>query len=501
MVRRLKVRVTALIWLVTACTVAGDPAQPTPTAYRVESQRHTQTAPAAAFECGVTDIRAGTTHRVTAAVDYPTKVVTVTQVTSYVNRTGHSLNDIEFSVEANREARMFTLVGVTFADGSEASYELDANRLSVELSSDLPPGCSVAITLAFELHVPPVHGGVRGYRGYLGYTERQLNLANWLPTVASRLEGDWLVPDATVIGEQQVADIADWNVIVTVNGGPEDLQIAAPGVIGIASDGSLSITHTRARDLAISMSDQFVFQSRETGDITIELYAFADTLVQTDSGIVDGAQAALNAAADAVSMYSDLFGPVIDQRLVIVEGDFPDGMEFSGLVFVSRDWFRTYNGTPQSYLIIITVHEIAHQWWYASVGNDAANSPWLDEALATYSEYIYYEEFYPELRDWWWDFRVNPFAPDDYVPAGQVGSSVYRFGTIREYINAVYLRGARMLHALRGELGTDAFFDLLRRYADAGVGRVVDGDLFWSLLTPDQSDLAAPVRDRFFDAQ
>jgi aminopeptidase N len=119
------------------------------------------------------------------------------------------------------------------------------------------------------------------------------------------------------------------------------------------------------------------------------------------------------------------------------------------------------------------------------VGNDQATTPWLDEALATYSEYVFFEEYYPELKDWWWQTRVDTFVPPDYVGA-TVDSSVYRFTSIREYINAVYLRGARMLEMLRRDLGTDAFFDWLHRYSEAGMGRVVTPDQFWSLLTPEQ---------------
>jgi hypothetical protein len=31
------------------------------------------------------------------------------------------------------------------------------------------------------------------------------------------------------------------------------------------------------------------------------------------------------------------------------------------------------------------VHETAHQWWYALVGNDEYRHPWMDEALAQYT--------------------------------------------------------------------------------------------------------------------
>jgi aminopeptidase N len=202
---------------------------------------------------------------------------------------------------------------------------------------------------------------------------------------------------------------------------------------------------------------------------------------------------ALRAAADSLTMFADLFGDYHFERFVVVEGDFPDGMEFTGLVFVSDDWFRTYQNTPASYLTIITVHEAAHQWWYARVGNDQALHPWLDEALATYSELIYYEEFHPELRDWWWATRVRTYVPDNYTGA-PVDSDVFAFSAVREYINAVYLRGATMLHAMREDMGTDAFFEWLRRYSEVGRGQVVGPDFLFSLLTPEERDATAATR-------
>jgi hypothetical protein len=33
-----------------------------------------------------------------------------------------------------------------------------------------------------------------------------------------------------------------------------------------------------------------------------------------------------------------------------------------------------------------TTHELAHQWFYALVGNNQGRNPWLDEGLATYAE-------------------------------------------------------------------------------------------------------------------
>jgi aminopeptidase N len=247
-----------------------------------------------------------------------------------------------------------------------------------------------------------------------------------------------------------------------------------------------------ARDFSLSLGENFrVGRQRTERGVEVELYSFDDAQLQTEGGTIDSAAFALDSAVKSLEMHEDLYGAYPYDRLVIIQGDFPDGMEFSGLVFVGGEYFRGFNG-PTSYLMIITVHEVAHQWWYDQVGSDQALYPWLDEALATYSEYAFIEEYYPALKTWWWDFRVNSLSPDGFVD-----STVYEFTSRRAYINAVYLRGVRMLNDLRAALGTEAFFNWLRRYAETSAGRIVTPEVFWSLLTPAQYQATAAVRDRY----
>ncbi len=86
--------------------------------------------------------------------------------------------------------------------------------------------------------------------------------------------------------------------------------------------------------------------------------------------------------------------------------------------------------------------------------------PWLDEALAVYSERLFYEYNHPAYGDWWWNFRVNYFGPSGYVD-----QDVYQFSTFRQYVDAVYLNGATFLDDLRVRVGDEAFFDALQDYA------------------------------------
>lgn len=429
-------------------------------------------------------------HFVEANVNYAERTAAISQRIEYTNHTNTALEQIVLNIEANRLSDVFRLQTVHL-EGQDTSYELTGRRLTLELPTALDPGCVATIDLGFELQIPRVGEGLAGLTGYLGYSVRQINLGGWLATVAVRSGGEWITREAVQIGEQSLLEEADWDITFHVTGAAPTLRIAAPGEFDQLSPMSWQFEHMNARDFSASMSETFnVSEHQSPGGATIELYSFNDALVQAEDGTpVDGATYALDIAARAFTMYEDLFGAYPYPRLVIVQGDFPDGMEFSGLVFVSSDWFRTFVGTPESYLLVITVHEISHQWWYGLVGSDQAEYPWLDEALATYSEYVFIEETYPELKDWWWEFRVTRYAP-----GGFVDGTVYEFGSVREYINAIYLRGATMLHDLRRDLGNDMFFNWLRRYADAGRGRIMTPETFWSLLSPEELALTQGTR-------
>lgn len=434
-----------------------------------------------------------TRHVVRAEISYQQHRVYVRQHVRTLNPEAAAWSEIVFDVEPNRFAGLFTLTTLT-ANRELLSYELTGRRLTVELAQPLASGCSVEFDLEFTVSVPLIGQGIGSTLGYLGYSENQLNLGQWLPTLAYRdPTGEWVTHDVVAVGEQTVVEVADWDVTVLVADAPDGLIVAAPGTLVEHAGNRWRYTAANAREFTLSLSPRYELKTETAANgVVVELYTFADR----SAGAIDNAQQALDAAAQALALYADLFGAFPYPRFVVVQGDFPDGMEFSGIVFVSDQWFRSNNGTPESYLTIITVHETSHQWWYARVGSDQALAPWLDEALATYSEYIFYSEHYPQLKDWWWNFRVNSFV------AGQTGlarvdSTVYDFLTVRDYINAVYLRGARLLDDLRDELGTDAFFDWLRRYAELGQNRIVTAETFWSLLTPEQLAATQATRAQY----
>jgi hypothetical protein len=428
-------------------------------------------------------------YEIEATLNWSSHSLHVDQTVMYRNDAGRPLDKIVFNVETNQAPGDFTLKRVANPDHYLIDdYSLESTRLSVPLETPLEAGCQVELALAYDLTLPAIQNGYqRGHLGYWGYSSRQVNLGMWFPMVAVfDSGGEWLTPPFHSVGEQFVLRAADFTVRLHIQDGPEDIRVAGPGAMTRPDAQTWQFELSGGRELALSISDQFKTLSTSTiSGVDVELFYFADLSTNT----LDAPRHALQTSADALTLYEELFGPCPYQRMVVVEGDFPDGMEFSGLVFVSQDWFRTWKGLPEDWLTLITAHEVAHQWWYALVGNDQGRYPYLDEALATYSEELYVEHYYPSDRNWWWDFRVNMYSPSGYVD-----TPPYAFQGWRDYVNTVYLRGALMMQSLRNDLGDTAFFAWLRNYAQQMAGQIAYPSDFWGILSANAYGATAHTR-------
>ena len=298
-----------------------------------------------------------------------------------------------------------------------------------------------------------------------GYSEKQVNFVDWYPFVVPYMPGQgWILHNPWFYGEHLVYDLADFDVTVTFTDGANP-QIAASG----AEVDACRCTRNRPqlRQARQGREPSFCagggadvrpiherfFQSRHAnvGDVTVYSYYF---------GLYDApGEAMLQTTVEAMQTYSERFGPYRHKTLTAVQGDFNDGMEFSGLYFISRDYFNLYDGTPKNYLVTIAAHETAHQWWFDAWRTIRRSNPGSTKRFRTYSEHIYYETVYPDLVDWWWGYRYFEFQK-----AGYVDTQIYDGGGQRPYWDKVYLTGARFLEDLRKRVGDEIFFAFLKDY-------------------------------------
>jgi len=395
----------------------------------------------------------------------------VDETIRYTNQTGVSLNELVMAVEPNLKGG-FTLENILL-DAVSLTYDLSGQRLTVYLPQPLAPNAQANLAMRFRIAIP-----AKAKEHPYGYDSSQVNLTDWYPFIVPYNNG-WILHDAWHLGEHLVYDASDFEVNVkTIDTG---ITIAASGL----DEPNGEWTRYRllgARTFALSASDQFLMVDSAVGAASMRAYYFP--------GYDDEGLAILNAAVRAVGLFESQFGPYQYGSLSIVQSDLNDGQEYDGLVFLASKFYDEYNGSARSNLVAIGVHEMAHQWWFGLVGSDQAMEPWLDEAMAVYSESIFYKYIYPNSLDWWWNFRVNYFGPSGYVD-----TTIYDGGTFRTYVNAAYLNGANFLEALNYRMGDDAFYAFLKDYTSRyGRGRASAYDFFAVArqnTTADISDLIA----------
>ncbi len=420
-----------------------------------------------------TGILPRTRYVLSAHLDYNGHTLTVTQTITYVNSNPDSLSELLLVVEPNRPSGVFQLQKIQWADGQPIEdFTLEGDRLWLPLRNPLTMDSSVAFTLSYTLNLPSQNAA-------FGYTPRQTNLGDWYPFIPpySSAKG-WLVHDPAVVGEHLVYAVADYQVDICLVDTETALTIAAAGDLISRENNVYRYRLEEARSYAWSVSPEYrVIETRSDG-VLYTIHVFPEDFI--------AGQAALAAASQAVPLYSELFGAYPHNSLNLVEADFQDGMEYDGLFFLDEELFNYYSGQPRGYLTAIAVHETAHQWWYGLVGNDQAAEPWLDEALATYSELLFYEAEYPELVDWWWQTRINRFDI-----SGPVNGAIYDYEDFRSYVNPVYLGGARFIHDIHAAMGDEAFFTFLQKYVADNYHQQADaGDFmeFLTLLPPEKED-------------
>jgi aminopeptidase N len=107
---------------------------------------------------------------------------------------------------------------------------------------------------------------------------------------------------------------------------------------------------------------------------------------------------------------------------------------------------------------LVAVHETAHQWFYAMVGDSQALHPWLDEAFASYAEALINHD------------RPSPRALSVH---GAVDRSTESYRSdVERYYFTTYTKGAAALFAARAAAGPARWDAALRCYVAANAWRI-----------------------------
>lgn len=335
-------------------------------------------------------------------------------------------------------------------NGKPASPEvrLGGSALRLLLNPPLAPMEAVTLSMAFTVTVPLTDGVDYAQFSYL---RGVMALPEVYPLIPVYDDEGWNVEVAPEYGDAVYSDVAFYRVDVTA---PPTMTLVASGTCTVREAGRWSCQAGPVRDFALILGDDYQVASQVAEGVIVNSYFYSDHR--------EGGERVLKTAADALTLYSRLFGPYPYEELDVVETPTQaGGIEYPTLVVISD---RLYTGHPR--LEWVVAHEVAHQWWYGVVGSDQVDEPWLDEALTQYTTLLYHEFLYGAetatriLED---DFQATYdrlVEEENDMPAGLPVAAYPRdlYGPV------VYRKGALYFHALRQQVGDEGFFAILRAY-------------------------------------
>lgn len=424
-------------------------------------------------------------YEIDARLDYSAKQIEVEQTINLVGFLA-GIQEMALIIEPNRYSNGFELHSLELNQVVIDEYSIDGNQLRFISTEETQNSGNGVIHLNYTVNLPQIPPPSEMYKPQpFGFTERQINLVDWYAMVPPLDETkNWIIHKPPIFGEALVYPAANYKIDLTIQNYNLPLVVAASS-LAEQKDNVYSYSMQSARTFAISISPYYQSLEREVEGITINAYAF--------EGYADQNSAVLQNAAEALVLYTEKFGPLPIKSVSIVQADFLDGMEYSGLYFLSKGFYDLYDESVKGYLTLIAVHEMAHQWWFGVIGSDQALEPWLDEGLATFAELQYIERYHPDLTVWWWDYRVNV-----YEPTGAINLSIYDYSSYTAYRNAVYLRGAKYLSELRSEIGVEAFDQGMKRYYQKNFQKIANREDFFAAMNIAVGKLSAQLLSRYF---
>jgi aminopeptidase N len=162
------------------------------------------------------------------------------------------------------------------------------------------------------------------------------------------------------------------------------------------------------------------------------------------------AQPSLDLISEQVAFFETQFGPYpLDRYGIAITDSFAGlAMETQERSMFSRD--DVLGPYPPTDLY---AHELAHQWFGDAVSVEEWGDIWLNESFASYAAWLWLEHEGESL-----DALADSALAARY-PGATATPSVPEMFAYNSYEG-----GAVVLHALRKEIGDDAFFTLLRRW-------------------------------------
>ncbi|AKN30187.1 aminopeptidase [Clostridium carboxidivorans P7] len=426
-----------------------------------------------------------------------TKTVTGSEEVNIKNSTSTDLKNIVFHLypdSYNKKETMPSQVGISstqnlteaqkgdisiskvLVNDKQVNFTQDNQVLKLSLDNNFKSNEDMKVYIEFKLKLPMS-------TSRLGYIDNDVSLTNWYPILSmyNEKENKWDENTFNVVGESNYSDVGDYTVNLKV---PKNYVVASTGKEAEKSSEKdtkvMNLNASNVRDFIIIMSPNYKVLSKEIDGIKVNSY-YISKPGEDDSAT---AQNVLDSAVGAVKFFSQQFGKYPYDELDLMETHLSGGaMEYPQIIQMPMYAQRIQNSTSasrdddvsyeDSFISEAAVHEVGHQWWYVTVGNDEFKEPFLDESFTAFSTAYYFEKTSGE-------YSSNSIIPmiGSYNGANIARiASLYKFPSIASGVDkfdndstgagynlVIYGKGALLMQDLRKRVGDAAFLNIMQTY-------------------------------------
>lgn len=402
--------------------------------------------------------------------------MTYTETACITNTGTDSTRTLYFHIYGNMYKDLYKVEDgdiVIMSVKDEASMDLTFRRIQkgvlyrVTLNKPLEPSRTVELTFQCEVLIPDLE------RKYGISMDGDVQLPSFDIQLAVYDENGWDKAPLQEKGDGRYGAATDHKLTIRV---PEAYTLACNGTELSCETSNGYTTYSffaeRRRDLIVIACKDYTSLTRTVGNTTILGY-----FNETANGVTTtGMETVMDYVAFALEYYSKVFMEYPYDTLVVTNAalgsNFSVSMEYSGLITVYFD-----NGTASSGIRTTAYHEVAHQWFYALVGNDENREPWLDEGFATFATGLCLEECGAvDVNATYWDiYRIT-----DSSHAGEPVNVKADKASVYEFI--IYNRGCMFLKHLMDAVGQEEFLALLSAYCQTHCYGIATTEDFLSTL-------------------